>query len=153
MKKAQVAGLLLLSCLAWGAKAADYPLIVHVRSSHLFHECDSVQFKVACGNNLHLDVVVDNKKYELDGGMADGLLRTGDYPARLVKDNAPGAFMERREFELLFPDGTGHKFAKRNKDAPQALAVIDGEGLKSSNRGRCRFRSTRVSGCRLRRDG
>jgi hypothetical protein len=110
MKKAQVAGLLLLSCLAWGAKAADYPLVVHVRSSHLFHECDSVQFKVACGNNLHLDVVVDNKKYELDGGMADCLLRTGDYPARLVKDNAPGAFMERREFELLFPDGTGHKF-------------------------------------------
>lgn len=114
MKKVFLAAMLLTPALAWAApNPTEYALTVHVQASRLVKECDTVlaSSKIACASKLHLDVVVEGKRYELNGGLDENLLRTGDYKARLLRDTPPNSYEYRQEYEFLFPDGTKRKFA------------------------------------------
>jgi hypothetical protein len=102
----------LIGTPAWAApQAAQYTVDVHVTASHTIHECDSVLGSVACGKKLHINVIIDGKKFVLDGGIDDYLLRLGDYKAKVVQDQAQGAAEYKRQYEFLFADGTKRKFA------------------------------------------
>lgn len=103
---------LLAPVLVWAApNPTEYPIAVHVQASHLVNECDSALNRVACGKKLHLDVTIEGKKYELDGGIDDRLLHVGDYHAKITQDYVDPGSEYRREYELLFPDGTKRKFS------------------------------------------
>ena len=118
MKKALFAILFMASVLAWAKpKPTDYTLTVHVQSSRLVLACDQGLGGTFCGRRLYLNVAIDGKKYELDGGGDDYLLRLGDYKAKLLpddssdSDNPPPAYEYRRKYEFLFPDGRIRKFS------------------------------------------
>lgn len=115
MKKVVVAILLLLPVFACGEKPkpnpADYTITVHVTACHLIDRCGVG----GCMEVQHLDVVIDSKKYELEGyGPRPAyfwVLETGDYKARIAEDAKPkpglGTASEyRRKYTLMFPDGT-----------------------------------------------
>ena len=59
-----------------------------------------------------LDVLVDVKKYELTASVPNkgGLLKPGDYKARLVRDEHQSAYEASQEYEFQFPDKKTRKF-------------------------------------------
>lgn len=105
MKKVLLA-LLLAPALAYAEKrppnAADYPIVIHVQSSHQVGGSAEL---------LHMNVLIDGKKYELvDPTTNHSVLRLGDYKARVDKDDTSKPFLLNRTYELLLPDGTTRKF-------------------------------------------
>jgi hypothetical protein len=102
--------LLLMSAVVYAQQASNaaYPLKIHVVSSEVSANCATMARGFNCGV---LGVTIDGKKYRLEGscGLAN-VLRTGDYPGRIVKDNAAGAAEYKREYELLFADGKTEKY-------------------------------------------
>jgi hypothetical protein len=96
MRKLAVVILLLCSALAWAGgepTPADYTINVHVSSSRLTDISE-----------LRLIVIIDGKKYELQGVTTNALLAPGDYRAKLVKDEHKTAYDSYRIYEFLFPD-------------------------------------------------
>ena len=96
MKRLALVVVLLFSALAWAGKApapAEYKLIVHVTSSRLSEH-----------NWPRLTVIIDGKKYELQGVPTLALLAPGDYKAKLVKDEHKTTYDSYRIYEFLFPD-------------------------------------------------
>jgi hypothetical protein len=99
MKKFVLAVLMLCSALAWaGAEPnpADYTLNVHVGSS-----------RINGRGFVRLKVVIDGKKYELEGqDNESGLLAPGDYKAKavVVKVKDAHSYDVYGAYELLFPD-------------------------------------------------
>lgn len=96
MKKLATVVVLLCSALAWAANnasPAEYKLNVHVSSSRLTE-----------GGRPWLNVVIDGKKYELQGVGTDAVLVPGDYKARLVKDEHKTAYDSYQIYEFLLPD-------------------------------------------------
>ncbi|MFZ0817264.1 MAG: hypothetical protein WAM78_17210 [Candidatus Sulfotelmatobacter sp.] len=106
MKKLALAVLLLCSALAWsGAEPnpADYPINVHVSSA-----------RVNGRGLIRLKVVLDGKKYELEGMDAESsILIPGDYKARTipsrVKDVHP--YDVYGAYEFLFPDKKTRRYS------------------------------------------
>ena len=96
---------------------ADYNISVHVRASRLDVRCDSTAGGgSSCEYLQRLKVTIDGKKYELIGGfglgqMRFGVLRTGDYRARITKENTSRSYEYVREYEFLFPDGHKRKYS------------------------------------------
>lgn len=90
MRQAFFAILLLTPSLALAASPnpADYPITVHVQSSHLINLTEaSGHGRQFCGHYRRLNVVIDGRKYELEGGDCHaGILEPGDYKARIRKD-------------------------------------------------------------------
>jgi hypothetical protein len=80
-----------------------YSTDVHVTSSH---------FALIRGGGQYVNVIIDGKKYELDGGVTDGgfLLALGDYKAKLVKDEHKTSYESDQVYEFLFPDKKTRKF-------------------------------------------
>jgi hypothetical protein len=111
MKKLVLA-LLLLSAVCFAAKKpnpADYPINLHVASSHM-----------DVGNAGWVEsvtAIIGGKKYEL---MCSGrispfeesymILKPGDYKARLLKDKHPTEYQAIQSYELLFPDNKVMEF-------------------------------------------
>jgi hypothetical protein len=96
MKKLALVVVMLFSALAWAGKdptPAEYTLNVHVASSRLIE-----------GGWSRLTVIIDGKKYELQGNPTLALLTPGDYKAKLVKDEHKTAYDSYRVYEFLFPD-------------------------------------------------
>jgi hypothetical protein len=105
---------LLFSCtLAFAASnSADFPINVHVTTSRLLN--------YGSGSNLNvfqeLDVIIDGKKYELQGDAlyatrtAWGLIARGDYKARLINDVHRTDYLSHQTYELIFSDGRTLKF-------------------------------------------
>jgi hypothetical protein len=100
MKKLAVVAVILFSALAWAAGAdpnpADYTTNIHVSSA-----------RVNSRGFIRLKVVVDGKKYELEGLDAENsLLAPGDYKAKTIvlkiKDVHP--YDVYGAYEFLFPD-------------------------------------------------
>lgn len=84
------------------ADPADFTVPVHVRASHLVYSSSS-------GINsatLHVDVLIEGKKYELQRPYTSVLLNPGDYKARISKDKAKLPEELDREYDLLMSDGT-----------------------------------------------
>jgi hypothetical protein len=126
-RKILAAILLFSSGLCWAAKPnpSDYAVTVHVQSSQLVSVCYDVFGKNYCEIRLHLNVLIDGKKYVLEGKPlvenldSSGVLRIGDYKASLVVayktrlggDDAPVPdYVDRRKYEILLPDGKTHEF-------------------------------------------
>jgi hypothetical protein len=95
------------------AKAgADHPLTVHVSASRIQYNCP-IASSGCSSSDLYADVIVNGKKLELMGPtqivrkVLPSVLLPGDYPARIVSDTqAAGGSLARREYELVFADGT-----------------------------------------------
>jgi hypothetical protein len=77
--------------------AADYPITVHVSSSHLG------------ASYLELNVTIDGKKYLLSGPYY-GVLSPGDYKAKLVTDTHKTSYETSQTYEFLFPDNKTRKY-------------------------------------------
>jgi hypothetical protein len=103
MNRAALFVLLLLAAFAPAAPAPDvYSIEVHVISSHF------PPLRVA-GQNLN--VIINGKKYELNGSADDGsLLALGDYKAKLVKDDHKTTYESVQVYEFLFADKKTRKF-------------------------------------------
>jgi hypothetical protein len=104
MKKAAVFVLLLFATLAPAAPAPDeYSINVHVTSSYR---------RVGAGDDTgqQMDAVIGGKKYQLSAGGNGFLLATGDYKAKLLKDDHKTSYESYQEYELLFPDKKTRKF-------------------------------------------
>lgn len=108
MKRTTVAILLLLSVCVWAASdpnPTEYAINIHVSASHLVIEPTSNAY------SQKLNVVIDGKKYELEGpGDGAMLLALGDYKAKLVKDEHKGTYASLQVYEFLFPDQKTRKF-------------------------------------------
>jgi hypothetical protein len=97
--------------VAHAADAKDFPIKVHVSSS----EVRPCGFMYSPSYAQCLAALIDGKKYEL--GRINKLNRenfpihTGDYQARLVKDEAKEAGEFYREYEILFSDGKTVNYA------------------------------------------
>jgi hypothetical protein len=90
---------LLFATLAPAAPAPDeYSINVHVTSSYLLNGLQG------------MDVVINAKKYQLNGIFKNGFLALGDYKAKLVKDEHKTAYSWAQEYEFLFPDNKTAKF-------------------------------------------
>jgi len=102
--------LVLLSAFLWAAPAPDdYPVKVHVTSSHF----DVLPYNGFIRSFQRLDVVIDGKKYVLEEGTPQRrheLLTLGDYSARLFEDEHKTAYSSSRTYEFLLPDGKTRKF-------------------------------------------
>jgi len=98
--------LLLCAMSAFAAKKpdpADYNVTVHVTASRVD------------GCIRELDAVIGGVNYQLSAACAKipisvGVLKLGDYKAKLVKDDRSSAFFIMQAYEILFPDGTKKKF-------------------------------------------
>jgi hypothetical protein len=92
---------LLLATYAWAKAApnpADYTINVHVTRSRM-------EFG-------KLNVVIDGKKYLLEGGTEPGkTLALGDYKAKVVKDEHAESYYLHREYEFMFPDNKTKRFS------------------------------------------
>ena len=94
MKKITLAVLLMLSAFAWAGATpnpTDYIINVHVTRAHYSHSLQK------------LDVVINEKKFELEGSESM-LLALGDYKAKLVKDDHRSSYGSSQEYEFLYPD-------------------------------------------------
>ena len=108
VKKIALAILLSLSafaCAKENPNPSDYTINIHVSASEMLTAIGS-------GSLQKLTVVIDGKKYELEG-TAGGqfLLALGDYKAKIVTDEHRGAYDLLRVYEFLFPDQKTRKFA------------------------------------------
>lgn len=107
-----------LCSVCWAApNASDYKLTVHVSESRIAYICDAY-FKIPCLGPEQLTATIDGKKYELAEGdyfkrasSRRGLLATGDYKARIVRDEHVKSYETIRVYELLFPDNTTQRYS------------------------------------------
>lgn len=112
MKNLALAALLFCSTLALAASPADYPITIHVTASRLIDYGDGGNTHVF----QHLDVLIDGKKYELEGDALFanrntwGLIARGDYKARLTADIHRTEYLSHQTYEILFPDNRTLKF-------------------------------------------
>ena len=118
MKTTPLCGLLFVmffSLAAHVALAADssaYTIKVHVSKSELRTVCETIDEGSACWLHQFLTVTIDAKRYELESERPrPQLLSTGDYQARLIKDEKTSAAEYRREYEFIFSDGKALKYA------------------------------------------
>ena len=105
----------LLSAVSWAvAQSNDYPINVHVRSSHWNMEPSLIDSHPV----LRPQVVIEGKNVELaapamlranfQAGVT--LLLPGDYRARLVQDVHKTAYESSQAYEFLMPDKKTRKF-------------------------------------------
>jgi hypothetical protein len=98
-----------LSAAPAKATPPDYNLSAHVSGA---------RYDSAFPLNQILTITVAAKHYEVEGGTSsakaymhgNGLLDTGDYPAKLVLDSRKTPFESIEEFEFFLPDGTTRRF-------------------------------------------
>jgi hypothetical protein len=111
--------LILLSSVSMFAQEAkpkldEYTIDVHVRSSRLAGACGGVMLGTSsCSANQQLNVEINGKTYDLtsqDLGAHVALLRTGNYKARMLKDDTKRGYEYNRTYELLFSDGGTRKY-------------------------------------------
>jgi len=107
MKNIVLALLLVLPTLALAENPdrSKYVIPVHVLRSWITWDCPG-------GSQLHLQVVVGRKKYELQETHARReLLKPGDYMARTLKPGTNTAYDDVQEYEFLFPDGQTRRYS------------------------------------------
>jgi|BogFormECP03_OM2_1039629.scaffolds.fasta_scaffold60543_1 hypothetical protein len=95
--------LALLLTIATGAPAMpgpnDYNVKVHVSGSHQVNSA------------LEVNAIIDGKKYILASEHGyGGVLRPGDYNAKLVTDEHKNSYEFRQTYEFLFPDNKTQKY-------------------------------------------
>ena len=102
--------LVLLPGFLWAAPAPDdYPVKIHVTSSHF----DVLPYGGFIRSFQRLDVVIDGKKYVLEEGTPQRrheLLALGDYNARLFEDEHKTTYSSSQTYEFRMADGKTRKF-------------------------------------------
>ena len=111
MRKVLLAILLLSPVLAGAEKPAlnpsDYAIVVHVQSSRLVDICNAG----TCVWVQKLAVVIDGKKYEIrDPAARVDLLRTGDYKAKMLKEETTRPYEYQRTYQFMFVDGKTRRY-------------------------------------------
>jgi hypothetical protein len=91
---------------------AEFTETLHVTNSHLVLNPPGRPNPIP---NQQLNVIVGGKKYELYGAsisaMSDsaaqpaGVLRVGDYKAKLIQENLKPIYLLFRSYQILLPDG------------------------------------------------
>ncbi len=102
MNKIGIAILLLVSTFAWARSIPnpdDYTIHVLVTRS-----------RVAEHGIQKLNVLIDGKKYELEGSGRGALLSLGDYQAKRVHDDHKNTYESSQAYEFLFPDKKVRRF-------------------------------------------
>jgi hypothetical protein len=90
------------------AQTADYSTNVHVSSARYVLMEEPVSRD---GTFEELSVVIDGQKLQLAvEADRNGLLATGDYKAKLIKDEHKTSYESSKTYEILFPDGRKMKF-------------------------------------------
>jgi len=112
-----LAALSMAVCTPSGAAKPKFELTVHVESSDYTSNCDS---NYMCYGLQRLNVTIDGKKYILaseDAAVVTGLgenlayvLKNGDYPARIVKEDARNAAEYHRVLELQVADRAARRY-------------------------------------------
>jgi hypothetical protein len=118
VKKSLLVLILLLPSFALAEKSApnpgDYTVAVHVQTSSVAVDCSNVtNGDSVCFWNQHLKVTIDGKEYELVGNRAKKtlyVLRSGDYKAKILKEDTSRNYEYERSYEFLFADGTTGDF-------------------------------------------
>jgi hypothetical protein len=106
---------------SWAEKPApnpaEYTVAIHVQSSRLAEDCSEVtQGNSVCGWVQQLKVLIDGKKYELNGtSRSADLLRVGDYKAKILREETKHPYEYLRTYEFLFPDGTVRDYYVSNE--------------------------------------
>ena len=90
------------------AQTADYTTTVHVSSArYVLME----EFVNKVGTFEELNVVIDGQKLQLAMlAGKEGLLATGDYKAKLIKDEHKSSYESSKTYEFLLPDKRKMKF-------------------------------------------
>jgi hypothetical protein len=104
-------------CATGSAEKPKFTLTVHVESSDYSISCDP---NYMCYGLQKLNVTIDGKKYILaseDASVVTGMgqylayvLKNGDYPARIVKEDAKNASEYHRVIELQVSDGVARRY-------------------------------------------
>jgi hypothetical protein len=107
---------LFFSAFRWPAQGLDdYPVVVHVSSSHWVIEPSISGFGPQAVQKLN--VVINGRKYELETPTKEAnfqagvtLLAPGDYKAALIRDVHTTAYESSQAYLLLFPDKKTTRF-------------------------------------------
>jgi len=112
-----LASLSMVLCVPAGAAKPAYPLTVHVASSDFTSTCNP---NLMCYGLQKLTVLIEGKRYILaseDVAVITGIgqylanvLKNGDYPGRIVKDEAVDAAEYHRVIELQVADGVARRY-------------------------------------------
>jgi hypothetical protein len=107
-------------CAPASAEKPNYPLTAHVVSSDYSISCNS---DYMCYGLPKLNVTIDGKKYflasenaavvtgiNLQGTYLVNVLKNGDYPARIVKDEAENSAEYHRVIELQVASGVTRRY-------------------------------------------
>ena len=100
---------LLLSSISYAQQPSnsDYPVKIHVTSSHLWlfvNNSATISYQL-------LAVTIDGRKFELTSENNEHrLLHPGDYSARVTKDDSVGSYETKKIYEIKFPDGKTKKY-------------------------------------------
>lgn len=100
MKKTLLPLLLLCTtfAVASGPSPVAYTITVHVIASNSWE-----------GNTQRLHVIIDGKKYELEG-LSEGVLALGDYKAKLTEIHR-NSYDIYQTYQFLMPDGKTRDFS------------------------------------------
>ncbi len=112
-----LAALSMAVCAAGSAQKPTFPLTVHVESSDYYVSCNP---NYMCYGVPKLNVIIDGRKYILaaeDAAVVTGMgqylvhvLKNGDYPARIVKDETDEAGEYHRVIELQTAPGAKRRY-------------------------------------------
>jgi hypothetical protein len=110
MKKIALLLFLTMASYCWAGPKPDpsqYTVKIHVSSSLVvFYGTQIRQYA-----EQQIQATIDGKKYALHGGTGvEKVLKTGDYKARVVKDEPGNGIEYMRSYEILFPDGTLRRY-------------------------------------------
>ena len=101
---------LLLTATCWGqADATQYPITVHVSSSHWVVEQTSIGLR----GYQKLNVMIDGKKLECKAEVPSGrptLLGLGEYRAKLVEDVHRHSYESIQAYEFRLADNVTRRF-------------------------------------------
>ena len=113
-----------IAVCAPGSAKPTYPLTVHVASSDFSISCRP---DYTCYGLRKLNVTIDGKKYILaseDAAVVTGMgeylanvLKNGDYPGRIVKDDQVNAAEYHRVIELQIADGVASRYTVVGEEA------------------------------------
>ena len=101
---------LLLTATCWGqADATQYPITVHVSSSHWVVE----QTSIGPQGYQKLNVIIDGKKLECKAQIRSGrptLLGLGEYRAKLVEDVHKHSYESMQTYEFRLAENLTRRF-------------------------------------------
>jgi hypothetical protein len=90
---------------------SDATVQAQVLQSRLSPQASGVSGSVDTVDMLQIEAVIQGQTYWLQAGVAvNGLLKPGEYPGKLVKDNGKPPYKINQEWELTYPDGKNEKF-------------------------------------------